>query len=284
MGESIELSKRERVFLPGTMIWQVNREAVLLLAGGRALLMQLAQPKVAAGVAEHSNFKEDPLGRLHRTMSTMWSIVFDDNARARAALERVQNVHQRVRGVIQQAEPLPAGTQYQALDPELLLWVHATLVDSAMAAYDLFVKPLTADEQGRYYDDSRKLASLFEIPEGTVPRSLADFNAYMTRMLSGGVIAVGPTARSLAAEILHPRPWSLKLAGPLFSLITAGLLPGDLREAYGLGWNEREEKKFRLLAVAVRRVLPFIPGPLRTVPNARAAEKQYRLLHCFSMF
>jgi uncharacterized protein (DUF2236 family) len=284
MGESIKLLNHERVFSPATMIWQVNRETVLLLAGGRALLMQLAQPKVAAGVAEYSHFKEDPLGRLHRTMSTMWSIVFDDGARARAALERVQNVHQRVRGVIQQAEPLPAGTQYQALDPELLLWVHATLVDSAMVAYDLFVKPLTADEQWRYYHDSRKLASLFEIPEGTVPRSLADFNAYMTGMLTGGVIAVGPTARSLAAEILHPRPWSLKLAGPLFALITAGLLPGGLREAYGLGWSEREEKKFRLLAVAIRRVLPFIPGPLRVVANARAAEKEYRVLHSRSMF
>jgi uncharacterized protein (DUF2236 family) len=279
MGESIELSNRERVFLPGTMIWQVNREAVLLLAGGRALLMQLAQPKVAAGVAEHSHFKEDPVGRLHRTMSTMWSIVFDDSARARAALERVQNVHQRVRGVIQEAEPVRAGTPYQALDPELLLWVHATLVDSAMVAYDLFVKPLTAEEQGRYYDDSKKLASLFEIPERTVPRSLADFEAYMSRMLAGGAIAVGPTARSLAAEILHPRPWSLKLAGPLLSLITAGLLPRGLRDAYGLGWSAREEKLFRLLAVAVRRLLPFIPSPLRMVPNARAAEKEYRLLH-----
>ena len=279
MSESIELPNRERVFLPGTMIWEVNREAVLLLAGGRALLMQLAHPKVAAGVAEHSNFKEDPVGRLHRTMSTMWSIVFDDSARARAALERVQNAHQKVRGVIQEAEPVRAGTPYQALDPELLLWVHATLVDSAMVAYDLFVKPLTAEEQGRYYDDSKKLAFVFEIPEKTVPRSLADFEAYMSRMLAGGAIAVGPTARSLAAEILHPRPWSLKLAEPLLSLITAGSLPQGLRDAYGLGWSAREEKLFGLLAVAVRRVLPLIPGPLRTVPNARAAEKEYRLLH-----
>ena len=284
MGEAIEISSRGRLFLPGTMIWQVNREAVLLLAGARALLMQLAQPKVAAGVAEHSHFKEDPLGRLHRTMSTMWSIVFDDSARARAALERVQNVHQRVRGVIQEAEPVRAGTPYQALDPELLLWVHATLVDSAMVAYDLFVKPLTAEEQGRYYDDSRKLAFLFEIPEPTVPRSLADFEVYMRRMLTGGAIAVGPTAQSLAAEILHPCPWSLKLVGPLLSLITAGLLPQGLRDAYGLSWSAREEKIFRLLVVAVRRVLPLVPGPLRTVPNARAAEKEYRLLPGRSVF
>ncbi len=273
MRESIKPLNRERLFLPDTMIWQVNREMVLLLAGGRALLMQLAQPKVAAGVAEHSHFKEDPLGRLHRTMSTMWSIVFDDTARARAALERVQNVHQKVRGVIQQTGSLPAGTQYHALDPELLLWVHATLVDSAMVAYDLFVKPLTPHEQSSYYDDSKKLASLFEIPERTVPPSLADFNSYIKRMLTADVISVGPAARSLAEDILHPRPWSLKVAGPLFALMTAGLLPGGLREAYGLGWSERKEKIFWLLVRGIRRFLPLIPAPLRIVPNARVAEK-----------
>src|SRR5882724_12671431 len=84
---------RQRFFQPVTKIWQVNREMVLLAAGGRALLMQLAHPKVAAGVAEHSYFKADPLGRLYRTMSAMWSIVFDETSAARASLEQVKGVH-----------------------------------------------------------------------------------------------------------------------------------------------------------------------------------------------
>jgi uncharacterized protein (DUF2236 family) len=262
-----------RFFSPDTMIWKVDREMVLLAAGGRALLMQLAHPKVAAGVAEHSRFKGDPLGRLYRTMSTMWSIVFDDTAQARAALERVKNVHRRVQGTILPAEPLPGGTPYDALDVDLLLWVHATLIESAMVAYDIFVKPFVADERHRYYDDSKKLAYLFEVPETLVPTSLADFDKYMESMLAGEEIVVGPTARALAAEILYPRPWILKPAGPLFRLVTAGLLPKGLRAAYGLGWNERKEKRFWVAARVFRRLLPFVPKIFRIVPNARRVEK-----------
>jgi uncharacterized protein (DUF2236 family) len=263
----------EGFFSPDTMIWRVDREMVLLVAGGRALLMQLGHPKVAAGVAEHSHFKVDPMGRLHRTMSTMWSIVFDATERAGAALERVQNVHRRVQGVVSAAEPLPAGTPYDALDAELLLWVHATLIDSAMLAYDLFVKPLAPEERSRYYEDTKRLASLFEIPETLVPASLPDFDTYLDRMLSGIEIAVGPTARALAKEILYPSPWILKPAAPLFRLVTAGLLPKRLRADYGLTWNERQEKRFRIFTKTIRCLLPWVPAPLRIVPNARAAEK-----------
>lgn len=267
----------ERFFSPNMMIWQVDREMVLLLAGGRALLMQLAHPKVAAGVAEHSHFRADPLGRLYRTMSAMWSIVFDETSGARASLEQVKSVHRRIHGIVSPAEPLPFGTHYDALDIELLLWVHATLIDSAMVAYDLFVKPLAPDEKTRYYDDSKKLAHLFEIPEALVPGSLADFDKYLQSMLAGNEIVVGTTARSLGKEILYPSPWVLKPAAPLFRLVTAGLLPERLRKGYGLCWNKGKENSFRLIGKGVRHLLPFIPGSLRIAPNARAAERQRRL-------
>src|SRR5262245_13195967 len=267
----------ERFFSRDAMIWQVDREMVLLLAGGRALLMQLAHPKVAAGVADHSHFNADPLGRLYRTMGAMWSIVFDEAPKARASLEQVKNVHRRIHGIIAPAESVPLGTPYDALDVKLLLWVHATLVDSAMVAYDLFVKRLAPDEKARYYDDSKNLAHLFEIPKTLVPASLADFDRYMDRMLGGNEITVGSTARELAKEILRPRPWVLKPAAPLFRLVTAGLLPERLRWAYGLGWNKRKEKMFRSFAKGVRGLLPVVPGPLRIVPNARATEKRRRM-------
>jgi uncharacterized protein (DUF2236 family) len=265
--------KDERFFSPDMMIWQVDREMALLLVGGRALLMQLAHPKVAAGVAEHSHFKDDPLGRLYRTMGAMWSIGFDEMSEARASLAQVKSVHRRIHGIASPAESLPFETPYDALDIELLLWVHATLIDSAMVAYDLFVKPLAPDEKSRYYDDSKKLAYLFEIPETILPSSLIEFDSYMEQMLNGGEIAIGPTARALAQEILFPRPWILRPAGPLFRIITAGLLPEPLREGYGVRWNRRNEKIFWLIARWTRRLLPLVPGPLRIVPNARRAEK-----------
>ena len=160
------MEHRLEFFPRRSMFWRVNREMVSLLAGGRALLMQIAHPKVAAGVAEHSRFKEDPLGRLHRTMNTMWSIVFDEAAAARVSLERVRSVHGKVRGVVAQNEASFTGARYDALDPDLLLWVHATLIDSGMVAYDNFVAPLSPVEASRYYEESKILARLFDIPEG----------------------------------------------------------------------------------------------------------------------
>ena len=266
-----------QLFSPHSKIWQVDREMALLLAGGRALLLQLAHPKVAAGVAQYSRFQQDPLARLQRTMSAMWSIGFDESAKAFATLERVGNIHKRVHGTVEADEAVACGTPYDARDPQLLMWVHATLVDSAIVAYDLFVKPLSLAEKARYYEDSKKLAELFDIPSAIVPRSLGEFSAYFDKMLQGNTIAVGPAAGSLARDIVYPRPWILRPAAPLFRVVTAGLLPERLRIAYGLKWNRSREKVFWLFARVFRLLLPLIPAPLRIVPNARAAEKRLGL-------
>lgn len=246
----------------------------LLLAGGRALLMQLAHPKIAAGVADHSGFTEDPLGRLRRTTSAMWSIIFDEMEQAQASLQRVKDIHVRVHGILKERGIPPVGSSYDAQDPDLLLWVHATLVDSAILTYELFVRPLSAQDKAQYYDGTKTLARLFEVRECKIPVSLEAFDAYMRAMIAGDAISVGPTARALAKEILHPRPLVLKPGGPLYAFITVGLLPQRLRQAYGLKWNERKERKLRLLAALVRGMLPFVPSPLRIVPHARAAQKR----------
>jgi uncharacterized protein (DUF2236 family) len=266
-----------QLFSPHSKIWQVDREMALLLAGGRALLLQLAHPKVAAGVALYSRFQQNPLARLQRTMSAMWSIGFDESAKAYATLEQVGNIHKHVHGSVEADEAVARGTPYDARDSQLLMWVHATLVDSAIIAYDLFVKPLSLQEKARYYEESKKLAELFDIPNEVVPRSLGEFSAYFDKMLQGNTIAVGPTARSLARDIVYPRPWILRPAAPLFRVVTAGLLPERLRSAYGLKWNRPRETVFWLFARLFRLLLPLMPGPVRIVPNARAAEKRLGL-------
>lgn len=254
-------------------IWRVNREVILLAAGGRALLMQVAHPKVAAGVAQHSDFQKDPFARLHRTMAAMWSIVFDAEPQARAALEAIEKVHARVRGVVDPGEGSFAGTPYDANDQELLLWVYATLIDSALVGYEQFVAPMSRREKNAYYDDSRALARLFGIDEKLIPTALDDFEQYMHRMIAGYEITVGPTARTLGRDILYARPRLFKLAGPLFRLVTAGLLPEKLRQGYGLKWSARRAKLLARFSRMVRLLLPLIPGAIRIVPNARAAEK-----------
>jgi uncharacterized protein (DUF2236 family) len=273
---TIKANGADGYFERDSKIWQVNREMILLLAGGRALLMQLAHPKVAAGVAEHSRFQEDPLARLYRTMSAMWSIVFDERSQAGAALERVANVHKRVHGVVSGGERVFAREPYDAMDQELLLWVHATLIDSALIAYHLFVTPMAEAERSAYYNDSKKLASLFGINDEIIPASLGAFEAYMNRMLLGDAITSGPMAKRLAHDVLYPRPWIFKPGGPLFRFVTAGLLPEKLRAAYDLRWSARKEKILTLLARGIRTSLPLVPAPIRIVPNARAARRVRR--------
>ncbi len=263
----------ERFFSPDSVIWRVHREMVLLLAGGRALLMQIAHPKIAAGVAGHSHFQQDSLARLMRTMNTMWSVVFDDAKGAGESLRRVRHVHGKVYGTLRDAER-GAEVPYSALDPELLLWVHATLVNSALVAYECFVRPLGAADQIQYYQETKKLASLFDVPHAKIPPSFDDFHAYVDRMVSGGEIVVTATARSLSRDILCPRVWLLRPARPLFALVTAGLLPEKLRLAYGLSWDERKEKRLLWFARFTRHLLPWLPSTLRFAPQARAALKK----------
>src|SRR5258707_11955495 len=127
---------RAGLFREDSITRRVNRENILLLGGGRALLMQLAHPKVAAGVDEHSDFRTHPVRRLRRTILMTMAIVFGDRETALAAAHAVNGAHARVRG-----------DDYHALDPQLLLWVHATLVDSALVTYATFVQPLTERER-----------------------------------------------------------------------------------------------------------------------------------------
>src|SRR5437867_13172578 len=126
-----------------SMTWRVNREAVLLLGGGRALLLQVAHPLVAAGVAAHSEFHAHPLRRLWRTLDLMLTLVFADGAGALRAVRTIEGVHARVHGVLEAPSgPFPRGTRYEANDPALLLWVYATLVDTALVVYERLVEPL----------------------------------------------------------------------------------------------------------------------------------------------
>src|SRR5438309_9285955 len=161
-------SMRPGLYADDSITRRVNRENVLLLGGGRALLMQLAHPKVAAGVDEHSDFRSHPVRRLRRTIRMTMAIVFGDRDTALAAARAVNQAHGRVRGA-----------DYRALDPELLQWVHATLVDSALVTYETFVKPLAAREREDFYQESKLLGEVLGVPHDHFPASLRDFNEYV---------------------------------------------------------------------------------------------------------
>jgi uncharacterized protein (DUF2236 family) len=248
------------------MTWRVNREAVLLLGGGRALLLQVAHPLVAAGVAEHSNFRAAPLTRLWRTLDLMLTITFADAARAMRAIREIERVHTRVHGLLDaDVGPFPRGTPYRADDPALLFWVHATLVDTALFTYERFVAPLTSREKLAYYEESKVGARLFGVPDGLIPPTFRDFRAYMKGMIRGDTLAVGPASKEIAASILRPPlPPGARQVFRAANLFTAGLLPPTLRRRYGLSWGPRRQSLLNSLAALTRRAWPLLPPFLRS--------------------
>ena len=235
---------------------RVNRENVLLLGGGRALLMQLAHPKVAAGVDEHSDFRAHPIRRLRRTILMTMAIVFGDRETALAAARGVNQVHARVKG-----------SSYRALDPGLLLWVHATLMDTALVTYETFVKPLLPREREDFYQEFKLLGELLGIPRERFPATLRDFDEYMNAMIESGEVRVDARAHALAKLVL--RPHMRLLPGPAmipFEVVTAGLLPPVLRGQYGLAWGAGQQRAYRLAVRTVPRLIALTPPLLRVWP------------------
>jgi uncharacterized protein (DUF2236 family) len=259
------------LFGPDSVTWRVNREAALLLGGGRALLLEVAHPLVAAGVEAHSNFRTQPLQRLSRTLELMLTLTFADAAHAIAAVRQIERVHAHVHGRLETAiGPFPRGTPYDANDPELLFWVHATLVDTALLVYERLVARLTRRECTQYYEESKIAARLFGIPEPLIPRDLTAFRAYMRRMVSSDTLAVGPASREIAASILQP-PVALPLR-PAFRLVnffTVALLPPILRERYELPWGWTGDAALQAVTKATRSLLPLLPDLMRALPHAR---------------
>lgn len=258
----------EWLFGPGSMMWQINRESVLLLGGRAALLMQLAHPAVAAGVAQHSNFKADPFGRLKRTVDTMLSIVFGTRADAERVVAGVNALHGRVRGRSED------GSSYTALDPQLLLWVYSTLVYSSVKTFDMFVRRLPDDQLDRYYNETKVIASMFGIPDHVLPRRLEGLWASIDARVASGEVAVGPLARELAAPILNPVPFIPHRLAAGAAVVTAALLPEEIRKGYGLKLGLGRGLALASSQRASKTLLPRMPGLLRTFPVARSAESR----------
>jgi uncharacterized protein (DUF2236 family) len=248
------------LFGPDSVTWRVNREVVLLLGGGRALLLQVAHPLVARGVVEHSSFETEPWRRLYRTLDVVTRIVFGDRAASERAARGLWAVHGRVHG-----------NGYDARDPDLLLWVWATLVETALTVYGRCVGPLGEAERDRYYAEQTRFAAACGVPDGHWPADHEAFAAWFAEQVHD-TLRVGDDARRIAASVLRPAvPAAFRPALAPIGLMTAGLLPPRVREAYGLPWGPGRERALRLALAGVRRARPLTPRPLREFPAARVA-------------
>lgn len=264
------------LFGPDSITWRVNREQALLVGGGCALLLQLAHPLVAAGVADHSDFKADPLKRLRRTLDATLGIVFGTTKEAEGCAATIRSVHARVHGSLgADTGRFPAGTPYRAEDPPLLEWVQATLIDTAIRTYELLFRPLTRAERDRYCAEASGIAVRLGVPDGQMPATYDAFDERYRARIASDEIAIGREAHDLARAVLAPK---LRFVPrPVFAplgLITVGLLPPEVRERYGFRWSPARERAFRAGSMAIGRTAKALPSRLRLFPQARAAERR----------
>jgi uncharacterized protein (DUF2236 family) len=261
------------VFGPRSVTWQVDREAAIFLGAGRALLLQLAHPWVAAAIEQHSDTFVDPIRRFHRTFSVVFTMVFGTLDQSLSAARRLHHRHAEITGTLRSAAgPFPAGSFYCANAIPALRWVHATLTETALVAHALLLPPLTPEQRELYYAESQLFAALFGISEGYLPENWAAFSAYIEGM-AANTLTVTDSARAMAHRLLAgadtwvPVPASYKA-------LTAELLPQRLRDGFALRYGEAERSAVRHLIGRVRRVYPLLPSRLRYVGPYQEAEQR----------
>lgn len=263
-------------FAPDSIVRRVHAERIVGLAGPRALLMQAAHPLAVSGLLAHSSTLDEPYDRLARTAEVMDSIVFGPRGEADRATARVRAMHRRVRGRL--STPVGRygpGTPYRADDPELLMWVLFTLVDSSLLVYHRYVRSLARQEAERYWREYRTVGRLFGLSDSQMPETLSDLDAYRARMLGGDELHVTDWARRRARQIVLEPPVPL-LARPVLetiNFVTIALLPEPIRSQYGFSAVPPARLRSAVTGIGAeylkRAVVPFLPSHLRLVPAAR---------------
>ena len=260
----------------GSVTWKVAQEAIINLGGARAVLMQLAHPLVAAGVDNHSSYLRNPIGRTEHTYVLGQMITFGSTATAHEAARTINRLHTHVSGTLAtNAGAFSRGSTYKARDPELLLWVHATLIDTILLLYPMLIGPLSEEEQNQYYQESKEIAHLLGLAPSAMPETVADLRQYIHDMVYSNKLAATPQARQIARVVLFPPMPKVLHPFLLYNLLfTSAILPPPVREIYGLEWSKRQQLLFDLSISGIRTIVPHLPMNLRVMPITHRLMRQ----------
>ncbi|MFD1936177.1 MULTISPECIES: oxygenase MpaB family protein [Nonomuraea] len=268
-------------FRPGTIHWDTAGEYRNLLVAGSALVLQTMHPAVGAAVAEHSTYRQDPWGRLTRTLTSVQKWVYGGPEAEREGL-RLREIHSRISGTDER------GRSYHALNGEAYAWVHLTLFERFVVLNRYFGTPYSREKERRLYAESRQLGRILRVPEREVPPTLDDFWPYFDRMVAERLEAhptaleVLATMRGTPAPPMVPRPlrgiWRPvgMGSGEFNSFVTVGTLPPAVREVLGLHWSQKDERRLRRLGRAVAALTPRLPERVRYMPIAYRARRAAR--------
>jgi uncharacterized protein (DUF2236 family) len=256
-------------FGPSSVTWRVNRESAVFLGAGRAALLQLAHPWVAVALAQHSNLLNDAVGRFHSTFRVIYTMLFGTRRLATEAAKQLHGLHTGIRG------ELRPGEHYEANEVAALRWVYATLVESAILAYEFALPPLTVSDREQYYAESKRMAALFGIPAQALPPDWTAFLHYTATMVDSphlcvdaNALALGKSVLSGAGTRLRPPHW--------YRALTAYWMPAPLRAAFQLDFGAREEQAVHRAARWLPRIYPYVPGTVRFVGPFHEADARLR--------
>jgi uncharacterized protein (DUF2236 family) len=255
------MDRDQGFFGPDSVSWRVHREVTVLFGGARAVLMQAAHPLVIAGAHETGMYERNPWRRLERTLILTYAITFGTRAEARAAADRINEVHRRIKGV----DPV-TGLPYDALDPELLLWVHACLVDSALEFEALTVGELDDAGRQRFHEEQMLAAEMVLVPREIIPPTVPALRAYIQGVIDSGILRITDSARSVAALFRDPpreAEWRPILRG--VSRLAFGTLPPELRHLYGVPMSAPKRAAMGATFAAVRTLRPALPPRYRYI-------------------
>jgi uncharacterized protein (DUF2236 family) len=262
-------------FGPGSITWVVNQEITVLFGGARALLMHAAHPLVAAGARQTSFYQRDPWARLIRTLQLQSTMTFGTKSEANEAADRINRLHTRINGI-----DSVTGHSYDALDPELLLWVHACLEVSSIYFFERTVRRLTAEERDRYHRENLTAAKLMLLSEDQVPATYADMENYVGSVINSDLL-IRTDVSDNVADIIRtgPVPAALKPIWAFIRFAAFGTLPARLRDLYGVRWSPNRRRWLDLNLALLGRLRPLLPRRYRLIGPARWAYEKIEGKH-----
>lgn len=231
-------------------------ESMLLLGAGATVLLQLALPGVGHGVADHSTTLQRPLDRLRTTMTYVYAVTLGTRAERQAVVRLVNKAHVPVRS-----------KRYNAFDPDLQLWVAATLYRNGFDMYTRFFGELPAADAERLYRQSAVYGTALQLRDDMWPASRDEFDHYWDRMIATAEVdeQVRAYVRGLLSGGRAPLP--VRMTMPLQRFFTIGLLPTRIRDQFGLPWSPRDQRRFDRLMRVLPPVYRRVPRPIRQLPG-----------------
>lgn len=255
------MSGSDAYFGPDSVSWQVHREVTVLFGGARALLLQAAHPLVIAGATATGFYERNPWKRLERTLRLTYALTFAPRAIADAAAERINEVHTRINGVDE-----VTGEPYDALDPELLLWVHACLVDSALLFERRTVGKLDDEGRQRFHEEQMLAAEMLRLPREMIPARWQELGELIEGAATSGRLVVSESALRLAGIFRDPPPeaeWRPVLRAVAWWAFAT--LPAPTRAAFGVRWNAGKQAALRANLGLVKFTRPLLPRRFRYI-------------------